>query len=145
MANLKIQTKFCIGKCSVWNKEKGKIYNFTNCNTLMASDISDTKGLFAKIYDNHCRDQSSLDWSMDLFTSNFLQSRSLKIQLPGIYEKAKVYIDYHNYSIDGKEDQLVIRLQDERILNIINASLLLNGKRYYIFPETMNQTSRGTL
>ena len=34
----------------------------------------------------------------------------------------------------------MIRLQDERILNIINTSLLLNGKRYIIFPETMNQT-----
>ena len=141
VANLKIQTSFCISKCSVFNKEKGKIYNFTNCNTLMASDISDTKGLFAKIYDYHCRDQSSLDWSMDLFTSNFLHSRSLKIQLPGIYEKTEVYIYYHNYSIDGKEDQLVIRLQDERMLNIINTSLLLNGKRYIIFPETMNQTT----
>ena len=102
VANLKIQTSFCIGKCSVWNKEKGKIYNFKNCQNLMLSEISDNKGLFTKIYDNHCRDQSTLDWSMDLFTSNFLQSRSLKIQLPGIYEKAEVYIYYHNYSIDGK-------------------------------------------
>ena len=76
---------------------------------------------------------------MDLFTSNFLQSRSLKIQLPGIYEKAEVYIYYHNYSIDEKEDQLLIRLQDERILKFINTSLFLNHKRYYIFPETMNQ------
>ena len=76
---------------------------------------------------------------MDLFTYNFLQSRSLKVQLPGIYEKAKVYIYYHNYSIDGTQDQLIIRLQDERILKIINTSVLLNGKRYYIFHETMNQ------
>ena len=139
VANLKIQTSFCIGKCSVWNKEKGKIYNFKNCQNLMLSEISDNKGLFTKIYDNHCRDQSILDWSMDLFTSNFLQSRSLKIQLPGIYEKAEVYIYYHNYSIDEKKDQLLIRLQDERILKIINSSLLLNGKRYFIFSEIMNQ------
>ena len=96
----------------------------------MHSDISDTKGLFTKIYDNNCRHQSTLDWSMDLFTSNFLQSRSLKIQLPGIYEKAEVYIYYHNYSIDEKEDQLLIRLQDERILKFINTSLFLNHKRY---------------
>ena len=27
------------------------------------------------------------------------------------------------------------------MLNIINTSLLLNGKRYIIFPETMNQTT----
>ena len=136
VANLKIQTSFCISKCSV---EDRYIYNLENCQTLMPSKISNSKGLFPKIYDNHCRHQSTLDWSMDLFTSNFLQSRSLKVQLPGIYEKAEVYIYYHNYSTDDKEDQLVIRLQDERILNIINTSLLLNGKRYYIFPETMNQ------
>ena len=105
----------------------------------MLREISVNKGLFTKIYDNHCRHQSTLDWSMDLFTSNFLQSRSLKIQLPGIYEKAKVYIYYHNYSIDGTQDQLMIRLPDERILKIINTSLLLNGKRYFIFSETMDQ------
>ena len=139
VANLKIQTSFCIGKCSVSNKEKGKIYNFKNCQNLMLREISDNKGLFTKIYDNHCRHQSTLDWSMDLFTSNFLQSRSLKIQLPGIYDKAEVYIYYHNYSIDGTQDQLIIRLQDERILKIINTSLLLNGKRYFIFSETMDQ------
>ena len=139
VANLKIQTSFCIGKCSVWSKEKGKIYNLKNCQNLTLSEISDTNRLFTKIYGNHCRDQSTLDWSMDLFTSNFLQSKSLKIQLPGIYEKAEIYIYYHNYSIDGKEDQLLIRLQDERILKIINTSLLLNGKRYFIFSETMNQ------
>ena len=139
VANLKIQTRFCIGKCLVSNKEKGNIYNLKNCQTLMPSDISNTKGLFTKIYDNHCRDESTLDWSMDLFTYNFLQSRSLKVQLPGIYEKAKVYIYYHNYSIDGTQDRLMIRLQDERILKIVDTSLLLNGKRYYIFHETMNQ------
>ena len=139
VANLKIQTSFCIRKCSVWNKDKGKIYNPKNCQTLMLSDISDTKGLFTKIYDNHCRHQSTLDWSMDVLTSNFLRSRSLKVQLPGIYEKAEVYIYYHNYSIDGKKKQLLIRLQDERILKIINTSLLLNGKRYFIIHETMNQ------
>ena len=111
VANLKIQTSFCIGKCSV---ESGDIYNLENCQTVMPSEISDTKGLFTKIYDNHCTDQSTLDWSMDLFTSNFLQSRSLKVQLPGIYEKAEVYVYYHNYSTDGKEDQLVIKLQDEK-------------------------------
>ena len=134
LANLKIQTSFCIGKCSAEGRD---IYNLENCQTLMPSEISDNKGLFPKIYDNHCRHQSTLDWSMDLFTSNFLQSRSLKVQLPGIYEKAEVYIYYHNYST--KEDQLLIRLQDERILKIINTSLLLNGKRYLIFPETIIQ------
>ena len=141
VAKLKFQTSFCIGKCSVFNKEKGKINNINikNCHKLMPSKISDTKEFLTKIYDNHCRDQSTLDWSMDLFTSNFLQSRSLKIQLPGIYEKAEVYIYYHNYSIDGKENQLLIRLQDERILKIINTSLLLNDKKYVIFSETMNQ------
>ena len=124
VANLKIQTSFCIGKCLVSNKEKGNIYNLQNCQTLMPSDISDTKGLFTKIYDNHCRDQSSLDWSMDLFTINFLHLRSLKVQLPGIYEKAEVYIYYHNYSTDSKEDQLMIRLQDERIPKIVDTSFI---------------------
>ena len=61
VANLKIQTRFCIVKCSVLIKEKGKISNLTNCQTLMHSDISDTKGLFTKIYDNNCRHQSTLD------------------------------------------------------------------------------------
>ena len=139
VANLKIETKFCITKCLVYDKERQKIFDSTNCQTLVASDISDTKGLFEKIYDNHCKNQSTLDWSMDLFTSNFLQSQNLKIQLPGIYEKAELYIYYNNHSMDAKEDQFIITLQDERIMKIVNSSLLLNNKIYYIFPETINK------
>ena len=139
LTNIKIQTKFCISKCIVKRELMQHIYDFKDCQTLVDSDIFDTKGLFAKMYDNHCTDQSTLDWSMDVFASNFIQSRSLKIQLPGIFEKAEIWLNYHNYSIDGKEDQLIIRLEDERILKIINTSLILNGKSYHIFPETINQ------
>ena len=141
-AALKIQTKFCICKCLVSNNLTRIISDLKKCNTLVSSDISDTKGLFTEIYDNHCTTKSTLDWSMDLHASDLLTSRGLEILLPGIYEKAEVRIYYHNYAIGISEDQLIqliIKWQDKRIIQRVNTSFLLNGKQYYIFSENINQ------
>ena len=105
----------------------------------MSSDISDTKGLFTEIYDNHCTTKSTLDWSMKFYASDLLKSRGLEVVLPGIYEKAEVNIYYHSYLIGRNEDQLIIKWQNKRILQTVNTSLVLNGKQYYIFSENMNQ------
>ena len=105
----------------------------------MSSDISDTKGLFTEIYDNYCTTKSTLNWSMKFYASDLLKSRGLEVLLPGIYEKAEVNIYYHSYSIGRNEDQLIIKWQNKRILQTVNTSLVLNGKQYYIFSETMNQ------
>ena len=79
---------------------------------------------------------------MDLFKSNFRQSRSLKIQLPGIYEKAEIHINSHNHSTGIDKDQLSIRWFDRQIIETINSSLLLSGKKYLIFPETIYVNKR---
>ena len=137
VAILKLQTKFCIYKCSIRNNLTGIIFGQKYCKTLVSSDIFDTKGLIAEIYDNHCTTKSTLDWSMDLYASDLLTSGGLEVLLPGIYEKAAVQFYYHNYSIGRNEDQLIIKWQDKRIVRRVNTSLLLNGKQYYIFYENM--------
>ena len=76
---------------------------------------------------------------MDLYASDLLTSRGLEVLLPGIYEKAQVQFNYHNYSIGRNEDQLIIKWQDKKIIQRVNNSLLVNGKQYYIFYENMNQ------
>ena len=138
VAILKLETKFCIYKCSIRSNLTG-IIDQKNCKTLVSSDIFDTKGLIAEIYDNHCTTKSTLDWSMDLYESDLLTSGGLEILLPGIYEKAEVHFYYHNYSIGRNEDKLIIKWQDKRIVQRVNTSLLLNGKQYYIFYENMIQ------
>ena len=105
----------------------------------MSSDVLDTKGLIAEIYDNHCTTKNTLDWSMDLYASDLLTSGGLEVLLPGIYEKAEVHFNYHNYSIGRNEDQLIIKWQDKKIIQRVNTSLLVNGKQNYIFYENMNQ------
>ena len=139
LANLKIQTTFCIPKCKVDGSRR--IMDLKQCQFLMASDITDKKTLFPTIYDNHCRsmNQRTLDWSMDLHVSNLLKSRGLEILLPGIYEKAEIHNFSLNYSIGTKADQFTIRWLNRRIIQKVNTSLLLNGRRYLIFPETMNK------
>ena len=139
VANLKLQTKFCIFKCSIRSNLTGIIFGRKNCKTLVSSDISDTKGLIAEIYDNHCTTKSTLDWSMDLYASDLLTSGGVEVLLPGIYAKAQVHFYYHNYSIGRNEDQLIIKWQDKKIVQRVNTSLLLNGKQYYIFYENMIQ------
>ena len=139
VANLKLQTKVCIFKCSIRSNLTGIIFGRKYCKTLVSSDISDTKGLIAEIYDSHCTTKSTLDWSMDLYESDLLTSGGLEVLLPGIYEKAQVHFYYHNYSIGRNEDQLIIKWQDKTIVQIVNSSLLVNGKQYYIFSENMNQ------
>ena len=139
VAILKLETKFCIYKCSIRSNLTGIIFGQKNCKTLVSSDVLDTKGLIAEIYDNHCTTKSTLVWSMDLYASDLLTSRGLEVLLPGIYEKAQVHFNYHNYSIGRNEDQLIIKWQDKKIIQRVNNSLLVNGKQYYIFYENMNQ------
>ena len=136
---LKLQTKFCINKCVVWSNLSRFINDLKECNTLVSSDISDTKGLFAEIYDNHCSTKSTLDWSMYLYASDLLTSRGLEVLLTGIYEKADIHFYHHNYSIQTNEDQLIIKWQDKGTVQRVNTSLLLNGKQYYIFSENKIQ------
>ena len=102
--------------------------------------INRSRPVIAEIYDNHCTTKSTLDWSMDLYTSDLLTSGGLEVLLPGIYEKAEVCFYYHNYSIGRNEDHLIIKWQDKRIVQRVNNSLLLNGKQYYIFYENMIQS-----
>ena len=97
----------------------------------MSSDVLDTKGLIAEIYDNHCTTKNTLDWSMDLYASDLLTSGGLEVLLPGIYEKAEVHFYSHNYSIGRNEDQLIIKWQDKRIVQRVNNSLLLNDNTIY--------------
>ena len=139
LAKLKIQTKFCIPKCTVGNTKN--IMDLKQCHYLVSSDVTDNTTLFAKIYDNHCRstNERTLNWSMDLHVSDLLKSRSLEILLPGIYEKAEIHIFDQDFSIGKNEDQFTIRWLNRRILQRINTSLILNGKKYLIFPETVNK------
>ena len=139
VAILKIQTKFCIVKCLVNNDINRVIFNVNKCNTLVSSDILDTKDLFTKIYNHHCTSQSTLDWSIDLHASDILTSKGLQVLLPGIYEKAELYICYHNYSKEINKDKIKITWNDKRIIQTANTSLLLNGKKYYVFSEIVNQ------
>ena len=60
VAILKLETKFCIYKCSIRNNLTGIIFGQKNCKTLVSSDVLDTKGLIAEIYDNHCTTKSTL-------------------------------------------------------------------------------------
>ena len=101
LAKLKIQTAFCIPKCIVSNNKK--IMDLKHCNYLIASEITNDTTLFAKIYDDHCINQSTLDWSMDLHVSDILESRGLEILLPGIYEKAEIHI-YDQKSLVGENE-----------------------------------------
>ena len=133
MAILKIQTRFCICKSPIKFSMSKPILNLKKCDTLMFSDI------FTEIYDNHCTTKSTLDWSMKFYESDILKSKGVEVVLPGIYEKAGVHIYYHNYSIEQNQDQLKVEWQDKKILQIVNTSLLLNGKQYYILSETINQ------
>ena len=146
LAKLKIQTTFCISKCII--DGYSKIWDMKHCHYLTTSDIteSDTteeynKTLFARIYNNHCRsvNQMTLDWSMDLHVSNFLRSRGLDVLLPGIYEKTEIHILDQNYSTGKNEDQFIINWLNRRVIQTVNSSLLLNGKKYLIFPETRNK------
>ena len=139
MAILKIQTRFCICKSPIKFSMSKPILNLKKCDTLMSSDILDTKGLFTEIYENHCTTKSTLDWSMKFHAFDLLKSKGLEVVLPGIYEKARVHMYYHNYSIERNEDQLKVEWQDKKILQIVNTSLLLNGKQYFILSETINQ------
>ena len=137
LAKLKIQTAFCIPKCIVSNVKM--IMDLKHCNYLMASELTNDTTLFAKIYDDHCINQSTLDWSMDLHVSDILESRGLEILLPGIYEKAEIHIYDQKSSVGKNEDQFTIRWLNRRIIQRVNSSLILNGKKYLIFPESMNK------
>ena len=139
VATLKLQTKFCICKCLIRSKWTKNIYDLKKCNILISNYKSETKGLFAEIYNDHCTTNSTLDWSMDLYASDLQNSRGLEVLLPGIYEKVEVDIYYQNYPIKTNGGLLKIKWQDKRILETVNTSLLLNGKQYFLFSENMNQ------
>ena len=146
LAKLKIQTTFCIPK--FLTDGYNKIWDLKHRHYLIISDITESgtieeynTKLFAKIYDNHCRsmEQIRLDWSMDLHVSKFLKSRGLEVLLPGIYDKTEIHILDQNCSTGKSEDQFTIRWLNRRIMQTVNTSLLLNGKKYLIFSETKNK------
>ena len=140
LAKLTIETAFCIPECRV-SKSRKMLYS-KECHYLLISDITNnTNGSFAKIYGNRCAsvNQITLDWSMGLHVANLLTSRNLEILLPGIYEKAEIHIVNRNSSEEKNEDHFTIRWLNRRITQRVNTSLLLNGKRYLIFPENMKK------
>ena len=103
-------------------------------------DPFDTEESF-KIYSNKCTDKNKnyfLHWRQIMALSHYNNTEVVsKVLLPGLYEQVMICIA-HTQTISLQPNQvsyLDITWQDTNILQRVDISLQLNGKRYQIFTD----------
>ena len=132
---INIQSKFCILKC---DKSGFTPIELKYCTILKPGGSENDLPLFRKIYGFNCCGGRTLDWSKNLKMSDLKEKGSLRILLPGIYEKIYVKLpDMSTLNIQRNEAHLKVSWHDKEIMKSVPISLQLHNKQYYIFAETL--------
>ena len=125
---LMIKSQFCLFKCL-------RLAGMDYCRVLNEYDPFGTESLNAKLYGNKCNSKYGLHWSQILALSHYNNTKAVsRVLLPGIYEQATIHIS-HTSLQSNQLLHLYATWRDTNILEKVDISLQLNGRRYQIFKQ----------